>query len=232
MVNWEYKRDKNNPELLDEKSAEDVMIAEQFECLVKWPLSWKDNARLLLISGEIIFKAYNDAHKRDLERFLAEPWGQNEAISHDLEGDELEDALLSRLLPISLLLKGYAVEDLLKGIIYSRNPDGLKENDENLYLDGKITNHNLDEYYVAAGMAKNKDAIDPETKEILSILEQCIRWQGRYPVPRNTEQLRQTKKIPDSLRRDSEKINGLCVRLFTILNGIPCLPTRRGIKKD
>lgn len=223
MVDWEFKRDRNNPDLLDMKSAESVMTARQYECLVKWPLSWKHNAQLLLIAGEKIFEAYDAAYKRNLEKDLAVPFGQND--SHNLEGEELEDFLVSQLLPIRLLLKGFAVENLLKGIIYSQNPDRLKEDDKNLYLDGEIKHHRLDELYSFAELAKNIDAIDPETKEILEALEKIILWQGRYPVPLNLEQFKQKKQIPDSLRRDSKKINELCVRLFDTLNKIPNPPT-------
>jgi len=150
------------------------------------------------------------------------PFGQDK--SHILEGEDLEDFLDSELLPISLLLSGLAVENLLKGIIYSQNPDRLLEDDRNLFLDGKITHHCLDDLYLKAGLAKNKDALDSETKEILKMLEQIILWQGRYPVPLNLEQFKQKKQIPESLRTP-KKIIELCERLFAILDKIPNPPT-------
>ena len=223
MVNWEIKRDRNNPDLIDEKSLDDVLSARQFECSVRWPLYWKDKAHLLLRAAEKIFVAYDAAYKRDLERILAIPFGQVE--SHEMEGEELEDFLDSRLLEICLLLKGYAVENLLKGIIFSQNRDHLIESDYGLYLDGEITKHHLDELYVCADLAKNKAAIDPETKEILKILENMAVWQGRYPTALNLERNKQKKQIPDSLR-DQKKINELCIRLFGVLNNIPTPPTR------
>jgi hypothetical protein len=218
MVNWEIKRDRNNPDLIDENSLDDVLSARQFECSVRWPLYWKDKANLLLRAAEKIFVAYDAAYKRELERDLAV------VESHDMEGEELEDFLDSRLLEICLLLKGYAVENLLKGIIFSQNRDRLKESDYGSYLDGEITKHHLDELYVCAELAKNKDAIDPETKEILKILENMAVWQGRYPTALNLERNKQKKQIPNSLR-DQGKINELCIRLFGVLNDIPTPPT-------
>jgi hypothetical protein len=222
MVNWDVKRDRNNPDLVNEKSLEDVLKARQFECLVKWPLNWKLKAQLLLIAAEKIFAAYDAAYKRDLERILAVPFGQKGG-SHTMEGEELEDFLDSQLLPICLLLKGFAVENLIKGIIFSKNPKLL--DDKTLCLDGDITNHDLcDLYAEKAGLAKNKESIDPETKEILVALEQIIRWQGRYPTPKNIEIFRQMKQIPNSLK-DQKKVNELCWQLFAILNKIPNPPT-------
>lgn len=224
MVNWEIKRDRNNPDLIDEKSLGDVLSARQFECSVRWPLYWKDKAHLLLRAAEKIFVAYDAAYKRELERFLAIPFGQAE--SHEMEGEELEDFLDSRLLEICLLLKGYAVENLLKGIIFSQNRDHLKEDDDGLWLDPDITrSHQFDNLYVLAGLAKNIAAIDQETKEILKILENMVLWQGRYSTALNLERNKQKKQIPDGLR-DQKKINDLCIRLFGVLNGIPTPPTR------
>lgn len=180
MVNWEIKRDRNNPDLMDEKSFDDVFSARQFECSVRWPLYWKDKALLLLRAAEKIFIVYDAANKRYLERSLVE--------SHEMEGEELEDFIDSRLLEICLLLKGYAVENLLKGIIFSQDRNRLKENDNGLWLDNEITrSHSLGQLYVFANLAKNIDAIDPGTKEILNILESMVLWQGRYPTALNLE---------------------------------------------
>jgi hypothetical protein len=87
MVNWEYKRDRDNPELLDMKSADAIMKARQFECSVKWPLLWKFEAQLLLIAAEQIFNSYDAAFKRDLTRFLAEPF-ERPSSSHILDGED------------------------------------------------------------------------------------------------------------------------------------------------
>lgn len=222
MVNWEYMQDKDNPELLDMKSVEAIMNAIQFEALVKLPSMWRIEAQLLLIAAEQIFNSYDAAHKRILERDLAEPIGK--PSSRILVGEEEDDFWKSNLLPISLLLKGFAVENLLKGIIYSQDSNRLQEDDKNLYLDKAITHHRLNELYLISGLAKNRDTIDPETKEILEVLEQIIIWQGRYPVPLNLEQYRQKKRISKNLE-NPEKINDLCNRLFGVLNMIPHLPT-------
>ena len=155
--------------------------------------------------------------ERDIESFK-----KNESTSRTLEGQELEDSLDSQLMPVCLLLVGYAIENLIKGIIYSRKPELLIEEDKNLKLSEKLKKHELAELYACkyVGLVKNSETIDRDTKEILDVLQQFIIWQGRYPVPLNLQQLRNKKTIPLSLR-DPKKINELSERLLSILDKIP-----------
>ena len=209
MMDWEFKRNRDDPELLDIKSAEAIWEAKQYERLVKWTIGWRVQALLLFTASEHIFAISNAASKR-----------MDNESSREFEGNESQDFIDSQLLPIALLLKGYAVENLIKGIIYSRHPDRCKEDENGLWLDGKLTNHCLSELYVAAGLAKNKDAIASEIKEILEILEKVIIWQGRYPVPLNLERYKQKIQFTDKLRNLKE-LNDLCIQLFTLLKTIP-----------
>ena len=224
MVDWEVKRDKNNPDLCDRKSLEAFLEAKNFERLAKWPVSWKFQAQILLIASQKIFDVYEAAYKRELERDLAVPFGKSENESQALDGKELDDFLDSQLLPVCLLLQGFAIENLLKGIIFSKYPERVIETDKNLFLDGQMTNHDLCSLYKEAGLAKDTDAIDSETKKILKTLEQFSVWGGRYSIPKNLEQYKQKNMIPEILK-NPKKVYGLYRRLFSILNDIPHPPT-------
>ena len=218
MVDWEFKKNGGNPELVGLKSAEAIVNAKQYERLVKWTIGWRVQALLLFTASEHILAISNAASAR-MEALISSEFS-NESSSSDLEGSESQDLIDSQLLPIALLLKGYAIENLIKGIIYSQHPGRCKENDKGLWLDGKLTNHCLGELYVAAGLAKNKDAIDSEIKEILEVLEKVILWQGRYPVPLNLERYKQKIQFTDRLRNPKE-INDLFLKLLTYLKTIP-----------
>jgi hypothetical protein len=192
-------------------------------------LNWKFKAQLHLIAAEKIFEAYDAADKRELKKFLEVPFGNHE--SHAMEGEELNDFLDAQLLPICLLLEGFAVENLLKGIIYSQEQNRLLEDDKNLKLTEDLTHHRLCDLYKDAKLAKSIDEIDSETKEILKVLEQFISWRGRYPVPINLQQLKNSKQIPDTLK-NTKKVIELCTKLFQILNDIPNPPTHLSERKS
>lgn len=218
MVDWEFKRDRHNPDLLDMKSAKAILAAEQFECSVKWPLNWKFKAHILLIAIEKIFAAYDEACKHEFEELIGQ---------HESEDDFID----TNLLPVCLLLEGLAVENLLKGIIYSRDPDLVIESKKNLELADNFIHHKLCDLYVSAELARNIKGIDPETKEILRVLEQFVVWRGRYPVPLNLQELKNAKPIPENLKNPNKVIK-LCAKLFKILNDIPNPPTHLSNRKQ
>lgn len=135
-VNWKYR---SNGELLDQESAKEVDDAEQFQCTVLWPSGWRHQARLLMRAALKLLQDCEDANdrtrKRDDEEFDRIMCGEQVPSSRTLEGQELEDHLDSQSGLIGLLLVGYAIENLLKGIIFSQDPVRLTEN---LELDRKF----------------------------------------------------------------------------------------------
>jgi hypothetical protein len=225
MVNWEPKAIGEN---LDLESMKEVLDAEGFECHVLWPSSWRMQARWLMRSAIKILQDYAEAfervEKRDMEE--TESWlrGENVTGSRILQGQELEDEQDTQTLLSGLLLVGYAIENQLKGIIFSQNPELLNEN---LELDRRFTRHELDTLYCAAGFAENPKNIDDETRKILEGLTQIILWRGRYLFPLDFRDSREKKLFPCNTPRDIEKLIHLYVKLDTKLSQIPIPSTHK-----
>lgn len=231
MVNWKYKPDITDSRLLDMKSADEIDLAKQYEVAVLWPISWKRKARDLLYVADKLFSAYKIANNREWARFeesfkCLEP----QPSGHILNGQELEDHFdITAGRPIYLLLTGYAIENLIKGIIYSKTPSLLEEDDKNLRLKKDLANHKLADLYIEAGLAANKNMIDNDIKELLDYLEEYITWKGRYNIPLNLQQAKNAKSMPSCINHGGDivpdKINELVEQLITELDRIPVPPT-------
>jgi len=225
MVDWEIKRDPKNKDLVDWKSLEAVLKAEQFECCALWPLMWKSTAIGLLTAADKIYNAYSDANKREMARF-----NSGNFKGGILKGQELQDYLdTTYLFPIFLLLIGYAIENLLKGILYSKYPELLDETEKGLKFNLKKLNqslkgHELTLLYKEAAKVTDLAALVTETEDILVILEQCVIWQGRYSLPLNLQQFKNKKQISSS-QINLEKINDLVSQISSALDKIPNPPT-------
>lgn len=204
MVDWKYR---------------------QFEANALWPGSWKLRATYLLYVAGKLFRAYKAAHDREWARDRDSAEG-----CHKLAGQELEDFLdINAGGAIYLLLMGYAIENLIKGIIYSKNPTMLEEDDKTLRLKKSLAHHQLANLYVEAGLAASRDAIDYDTKEILDYLEEFITWRGRYNLPLNLQQAKNAKQLPCCMHHGGElfpdKIDDLVAELISELDKIPNPPT-------
>lgn len=128
-----------------------------------------------------------------------------------LQGQELEDFHDSQLYPVYLLLIGYAVENLIKGIIFSKDPSLI---DSNGKLSKAHTNHNLVTLYKAAGLSPDQD-----TKDLLNGLGEYIVWRGRYAVTKERNKYVMQRDYPTL--HDRAKINGLILHLTCELKKIP-----------
>lgn len=229
MVDWSYKSDKNDSRLLDQKSARKVDLARQFEATALLPSAWKSRARGQLYVADKLFRAYKAANDREWARF-DEALKHPKSGGHILKGQELEDHLdVTAGSAIYLLLTGYAIENLIKGIIYSKTPSMLEEDDKNLWLNKSLKNHELADLYVEAGLATSIDTINHDIKELLDYLAEFIIWRGRYNLPLNLQQAKDAKPIPSCINRGGEllpdKINKLIEQLISELDRIPVPPT-------
>ena len=194
---------------------------------------WKLKALSLLHAANKLFQIYDAAetrqNKRDLE--LAELSEKHEPISYPIDSQEKEDVWDEQLLYSFALLTGYAVENIIKGIIYANNPSRLLEDDKNLFLHRCETDHDLTKLFVEARLATDESKIDPETKEILDWLKDYITWRGRYAIPLNSQIYRNRKPIPrwlqypDKPNLNLEKITLLIERLIDELDKLPIPPT-------
>jgi hypothetical protein len=214
---------------LCQKSAREVDLARQFEATALSPRAWKYKASNLLYVADKLFRAYKAANDRDWARFDKE-LKRKQFQGHIMKGQELADHWdVITGFSVYLLLTGYAIENLIKGIIYSKKPSMLEEDDKNLRLKRSLVHHQLANLYVEACLAINKDAIDPDTKEILDYLEEFITWRGRYNLPLNLQQAKNMKPLPSCINRGGElipdKINELIGHLMSEIDKIPDPPT-------
>jgi hypothetical protein len=92
----------------------------------------------------------------------------------EIDTQDSQDILVIK---VYYLLMGYALENLLKGILIMRQPKTYVQQ-------GTFTRktHKLVKLFEDC-----KLPVDPETKELLEKLTRHIEWQGRYPVPLRAE---------------------------------------------
>lgn len=102
-----------------------------------------------------------------------------------------------------LLFYGIAIENLIKGLMISEDPNLLKDVKLNKHLLG----HDLSKL---AGKLKTIQLTSGE-RELFSLLSDVVPYHGRYPVPRNARDLKPEKYI-------NEKIYNACVNLFERLS--------------
>ncbi|VVB63372.1 Uncharacterised protein [uncultured archaeon] len=197
-----------------------IADAEQFEARVLIPGMWRIQARQLMRAAFKLLKDCSTAQDHTIRRLIEMSSVHREQTSGSrrLQGQELEDYEDSNLLPIGLLLAGFAIENQLKGIIFSKNPELLSEN---LELNKQYTRHELNKLYCAAGFAKNINEIDSATRILLDRLTKAIVWQGRYTFPLHFENFRGNRTIPCNPQKEMDDLLKLYNKLDNTLSQIP-----------
>jgi hypothetical protein len=196
MVDWKITRLDENGKL-DLESFRKREDSVQYEAKVLMPGIWKAQAGILLHAADKLFQPYDAAETREHARALAEyEYTKQTGNRYQMDSKEREcwdnDFRDGLLLPVYLLLVGYAVENLIKGIMYGRHTKLLIETDDNLKL--SIRCHELSELYRIAMDLKGLTEIEPSTREILDCLAQYVIWKGRYAIPVTLEQLAKSPK--------------------------------------
>lgn len=234
MVDWKITRVDENGKL-DLEAFRKRQDSVQYEAKVLMPGSWKAQAGILLHAADKLFQVYDAAETREQARDLAEyeytkqtgKIYQMDSKERECWSNDFEDTML---LPVFLLLVGYAIENLIKGIMYGRHPKLLEETDDNLKL--AIRCHELSELYRIAMDLKGLTEIELCTREILDWLTQYVIWKGRYTIPVTLEQLAKSPKktpaclnYPDRVNLNTEPLNALIDHLVTELDKVPFPPT-------
>ena len=141
------------------------------------PSAWKRKATRLKYAADRLFDLYDEATTRFLQRFSKEA---EEGIGPVAAWHSATEAELGReVTDISLiteycLLMGYALENLLKGVLMAKHPEYFKP-------DSKIKNicsHKLVSLYKRCSLHVTADE-----EELLKKLTDHIEWVGKYPVP-------------------------------------------------
>jgi len=149
--------------------------SKQFKLRATLPGSWKSASLKLRHAASRLRELQHDAILRILERGRAEfEAGEMREGITKLEGQELQDHEDTQLSSIYLFLMGYAIENLLKGILILRHPEYFKPTGEMT----SIGTHKLVSLCQRCGI----QLLDEEST-LLDKLTTYIRWAGRYPVP-------------------------------------------------
>lgn len=150
----------------------DSYYRDRYEVIGNRPINWEISADHLLLACKVIDRNWKEAREE-----IQEALRQGDV-------DDLEHREEINLGFASLLLKGYAVECLMKAIGLLRG--------EQLVRNGKYRgpkHHNL---YELARYFKLIDTQDPlfdkEQKDVLKRLSQYTTSLGRYPIPKNEDE--------------------------------------------
>jgi hypothetical protein len=126
----------------------------------------------------------------------------------------------SRVGAVCLMLRGMAVECLLKGL-WLRHGNELVRDGRYIGIPG-AGDHNL--VQIASAVAF---AVSVEEKDVLRRLSHFIEYGGRYPIPRNADKLKLTRSPGGGSSaattwtspQDQQVLEGIVVRLDSLLSG-------------
>jgi hypothetical protein len=108
----------------DQDGMFNLIRAKQFSLGARLPISWKSQSRVLRHAASRLYTIYYDATRRVIARESANvKAGEKNEGSRTLEGQELQDSEDGLLISIYFFLMGYAVENLLKGILMIQHPE-------------------------------------------------------------------------------------------------------------
>jgi hypothetical protein len=131
------------------------------------PKSWEWYAKSLKHAADVILERYNPAIKE-----LSSKTGGRMNVPEE-EWFERDAHLISTY----YLLMGYAIENLIKGIIMIRHPEYLRNNTE-LIKEHIDKNHDTN-----ALLRWNEIDGFRDDWKILNGLSKCVIWVSKYPVP-------------------------------------------------
>lgn len=91
-----------------------------------------------------------------------------------------------------VVLVGYALENVVKGLLIARHPEYINSGK----LKGGIGHHHL------TNLVGRLDDLDltPAEREMCEILEEAIPYWGRYPIPKNQSQLSAEVAVDEDFR--------------------------------
>lgn len=143
---------------------------EQF-ALASQPPAWWLSARRLMQAAEVLWWVYD----ADLAKIR-----EGEVEAHKLENLELGLAWM--------LLTGLALENLVKAVLLKRKPE--------LARPGQMPKWPGDGHNLARLFAEAEVPLSAPERDCLDRLTKFILWRGRYPAPRDVEELMPTEAVP------------------------------------
>ncbi len=178
----------------------------QYAQTAQMPILWYDRASSLKLSADIIYFECN-----------------MEATACNIEAMHSERTLA--LIPVYMMLAGYALECLLKGIYL--NFGSLIESEGKLKSWWKSNGHNLNAIADKINNDANREVVRLNEKEqfLLDRLNVYILWAGRYPIPTEYKAKMPVKFQNGSAaplymvtNKDKERIDEVFERLISVKN--------------
>jgi hypothetical protein len=137
----------------------------------QYPTFWFSSAQKLMRAAEIVFRDQTDAAD-EYEKALDE-------ASYDVESTGMAEIKAdSPVFRPAELLYGFAIENLLKGLIVADNPGLISQTE----LDKGLRTHDLIKL-----AARAKIALTDDETRVATILSLMNEWAGRYPVAAKVE---------------------------------------------
>jgi hypothetical protein len=134
------------------------MNQREFEIRYRYPLLWLNRAERHLYSARIIYK--------EIKKLLSKKSARNDNF----------DQKYRSLSETYLFLIGIAMENLIKGLIISKEPV-IKDLTELKSKYGWNDKHDL-----SSMIMKNFNFLDKDEKDTISRVEEYVKWAGKYPL--------------------------------------------------
>jgi hypothetical protein len=171
------------PGISDEAFKELSEKRRKFQYLAswQWPMSWVYIAERHKLAANVLYKAACKAYQRDTQRLLAElkkPKSTG-STSRQIVGEELRDLNLKGLFADYLLLSGYALECVTKGLVMARNPDLVHDERK---LKKRVATHDIGKLCDMCGIK-----LTTKERNLMGVITRNIEW-GKYPAPIHLDQ--------------------------------------------
>jgi hypothetical protein len=159
------------------RPADSKEIAKQTFKAGQQPAAWFRSAGRLRDAAEAILKHELSAERAySRAREIADEEASAESARNDTGVGSADIRAIAPNYPPAQLLYGYAIENVLKGLIVFQRPDLIQEHE----LHGELTTHDLNEL-----AKKAKVAVDQQhERPVLEALTRLSIWAGRYPIAR------------------------------------------------
>lgn len=148
-------------------SATQIQIDPESFALLGQPGAWREKADELKAAADALWHKYH----RDVPNYLRRTarWRKNP--------DSIRPAAPASLVNVAVMLAGFALENLLKGLVVKHEPGCLKMG----HLPKKLRSHDLEKLADLGGIR-----LTDGEREFCRFSAIAVGEWGRYPIPQNT----------------------------------------------
>lgn len=179
---------RNGSSPIDDENANEIQYWDEiFPRSATSPEMWNWTATHLKRAADLLFARCRSATQEQLQkvRYDATRDDRPQSGSRPVTRREFRVLVEMGLADISLMLLGLAVENLAKGILWSRRASatgiaGLAELDKKVDLN----HHRLVDLVTSCELE-----LSPDEHDALKVVNAYTTWRGRYPVPKAAKKL-------------------------------------------